>query len=76
MPDAASVLIGPDEMALTRMFFDAEIGGEIAHRGLQRGLGDAHDVVMRHPLLGAVIGQRQQRRRRSASASRRAARSR
>ena len=61
MPEAASVLIGPAEMALTRMFLHAEIGREIAHRGFQRGLGDAHDVVMRHPLLGAVIGQRQHR---------------
>ena len=37
----------------------AEIGGEIAHRRFKRGLGDAHHVVMRHPFLGAVIGQRQ-----------------
>ncbi len=57
---AASVLIGPAEMALTRMFLLAEIGGEIAHRRLERGLGDAHDVVVRHPLLGAVIGEREQ----------------
>ena len=40
---------------------DAEIGGEIAHGRFERRLGDAHDVVMRHPLLGAVIGQRQHR---------------
>ena len=39
----------------------AEVGGEIAHARLQRRLGDAHDVVVRHPFLGAVIGQRQQR---------------
>ncbi len=37
----------------------AEIGGEILHARLQRSLRHAHDVVMRHPLLGAVIGQRQ-----------------
>jgi hypothetical protein len=29
------------------------------HAGFQRGLGDTHDVVMRHDLFGAVIGQRQ-----------------
>ena len=39
----------------------AEIGGEIAHRGFERRLGDAHHVVVRHPFLGAVIGEREQR---------------
>ena len=39
----------------------AEVGGEIAHGRLERGLGDAHHVVVRHPLLGAVIGEREQR---------------
>ena len=39
----------------------AEISGEIAHARFERGLGHAHHVVMRHHLLGAVIGQRQQR---------------
>ncbi len=52
----------------------AEVGGEIAHRRFQRRLGDAHDVVVRHPFLGAVIGERQQRAAVAASASRRAAR--
>ncbi len=39
----------------------AEVGGEVAHARLQRGLGDAHDVVMRYPLLRPVIGEREQR---------------
>ena len=39
----------------------AEIGREIAHARLQRRLRNAHHVVMRHPFLGAVIGQRQDR---------------
>ena len=39
----------------------AEIGGEIAHARLQRRLRHAHHVIMRHPFLGAVIGQRQDR---------------
>ncbi len=61
MPEAASVLIGPAEMALTRMFLRAEVDGQIVHAGFERRLGDAHDVVVRHHLLGAVIGQRQHR---------------
>ena len=60
MPDAASVLIGPAEIALTRMPVAAEIGREIAHARLERRLGDAHDVVVRHHPLGAVVGERQQ----------------
>src|SRR5262245_49085011 len=39
----------------------AEIGREIANRGLERRLGNAHDVVMRHPFLGAIIGQGEDR---------------
>ena len=61
MPEAASVLIGPAEMALTRMPVAAEIGGQVAHARLQRGLRHAHHVVVRHDLLGAVVGERQQR---------------
>ena len=61
MPEAASVLIGPEEMALTRIALAAEIDGEIAHARLERRLGDAHDVVMGHHLLGAVIGEGQDR---------------
>ena len=61
MPDAASVLIGPAEIALTRMCLLAEIGGQIAHRGFEGGLGNAHHIVMRHPFLGAVIGEGQHR---------------
>jgi len=39
----------------------AEVGGEIAHARLQRRLGHAHHVVVRHHLLGAVVGEREQR---------------
>ena len=49
-------------MAFTRMFCAAEIGRQVAHRRLQRRLGHAHDVVVRRPVLGAEIGQGQQRR--------------
>src|SRR5581483_7622584 len=34
----------------------AEIGGEIADGGFQRGLGHAHDVVARDDFFGAVVG--------------------
>ena len=61
MPEAASVLIGPAEMALTRMPLLAEVGGQIAHARLQRRLRHAHHVVVRHDLLGAVVGERQHR---------------
>ena len=54
MPRAASVLIGPAEMALTRMFLRAEIVGEVAHAGFERGFRDAHDVVFRYDFFRAV----------------------
>jgi hypothetical protein len=60
MPEAASVLIGPAEMALTGSLL-AEVDRQVAHARLERRLGDAHDVVVRHHLLGAVIGERQDR---------------
>ena len=60
MPAAARVLTGPAEMALTRMLVRAEVGREIAHAGLERGLGHAHHIVMRHDPLGAVIGEGEQ----------------
>ena len=34
----------------------AELGGDLADGGFQRGLGDSHDVVVLHHLLGAVVG--------------------
>lgn len=37
----------------------AEIRGEIAHAGFQRGLGGAHHVVIRHDFFRAVIRQRE-----------------
>src|SRR5262249_46799327 len=38
-----------------------QIGGEIANGRLERRFGDPHHVVMRHPFLGPVIGEREQR---------------
>ena len=55
MPDAASVLIGPAEIALTRMPFGPEIAREIPHRRLERRLGDAHHVVVREHALAAEV---------------------
>ncbi len=48
-------------MALTRMFFGTEIGREIAHRRVERGLGDAHHVVAGDRALTAEIGHRHDR---------------
>ncbi len=56
MPRAARVLTGPALMQLTRIFFGAKIVGQIAGAGFQRGLGHAHDVVVRHDFLRAVVG--------------------
>ncbi len=61
MPDAASVLIGPGRDGVDANAVLAEVGREIAHAGLQRRLGHAHHVVVRHHLLGAVVGEREQR---------------
>ena len=57
MPVAARVRMGPAEMALTRTPFSPSSSGEVAHRGLQGGLGHAHDVVVGHGALGAQVGQ-------------------
>ena len=59
MPAPASVRIGPDEMALTRMLLRTEVDREIAHRGFQRRLGRPHGVVVRHRAVAAVIGERE-----------------
>jgi hypothetical protein len=39
----------------------AKVSRQIAHRGLECGLGNTHDVIVRHPLFSAIIGQRQKR---------------
>ncbi len=49
--------MGPAEMALTRMFFAAEGGGEVADGGFEGGFGDAHHVVIREDFGGAVVGE-------------------
>ena len=59
---AASVLIGPADSALTRMPLRPRSAARISARSPQaRPLATAHDIVVRHDLLGAVIGQRQNR---------------
>src|SRR5260363_71261 len=60
MPLAASVLIGPAEIPLTRMP-RAKRCRQIAHARLKRGFGQAHRIVVRDHLLSAQIAQRQQR---------------
>ena len=75
MPEAASVLTGPAEIALTRIALAAEVDGQIAHRRLERRLGHAHDVVVRRHLLGTDIGQGQQAAAVGISGSARRARS-
>ena len=40
--------------------FRAEADRQVAHRRLQAGLGQAHDVVVGHGALGTQVGQRQQ----------------
>jgi hypothetical protein len=39
-------------------FFWAEIVGEITSAGFQGSFGYAHDVVVRHDFLSAVVGHR------------------
>jgi len=49
-------LIGTAEIAFADGIL-AQILGQIFDRGFECGLGDAHDVVMWHDLLGAVVGE-------------------
>ena len=54
---------GPDRAGADRVHPDAlpaQIGGQVAHRGLQRRLRHAHHVVVRGPAFGADIGEGQQ----------------
>ena len=39
----------------------AEVGGEVADRGFETGFGYAHDVVVGKDLLGAVVGESENR---------------
>ena len=48
MPEAASVLIGPAEMPLTRTPRAPRLLRQEAHARFQRGLGQAHRVVVGH----------------------------
>ena len=60
MPDAASVLHRAGRDRVDADALAAEVDRQIAHRRLERRLGDAHDVVVRRHLLGADVGQGQQ----------------
>ena len=58
----------PDRAGADRVDPDpvrAEVGGEVADGRLERRLRDAHHVVVRDDLLGAVVGQRHDRRTRA-----------
>ncbi len=52
---------GPAEIAFTRDVLLAQIPGEVANGGVERGLGDAHDVVVRHRALATEVGHREDR---------------
>src|SRR6478735_3608701 len=60
IPDAACVASGPGEIACTRMPFGPS-SAHLADRALKRCLGHAHDVVVLHHHLAAIIGHREER---------------
>ena len=61
MPAAASVLIGPAEIALTRVSARAEVGRQEAHVRLEARLGESHHVVARDRAHRAEVGEREER---------------
>src|SRR6516165_6362855 len=61
IPEAARVASGPGEMACTRMPFGPSSAAIKADRAFERRLGDAHDVVVLHDHLAAVIRHREER---------------
>src|SRR4029077_7013333 len=75
IPDAARVASGPGEIACTRMPFGPRpaarratanalrpgLGRDVAHGCLQGGLRYAHDIVILHHHLAAVVGHREKR---------------
>ena len=67
MPEAASVLIGPAEMPLTRTPRAPRLCRQVAHAGFQRGLGQAHGVVVGHHALRPGRSASAARRRRAAA---------
>jgi hypothetical protein len=48
---------GPCGNGVDADFLRAELGGEVADFGLERGFGDAHDVVIFYDARGAEIGE-------------------
>src|SRR5690606_11990199 len=56
-PGGGERLDRPGRYGVDADLLAAEVDGEIAHRRLERRLGHAHDVVVRHDPLGAVIGE-------------------
>ena len=57
MPDAASVLIGPAEMPLTRHALRPEAGREVSHRRFERCLRESHRVVVGNAAHRPQVGQ-------------------
>src|SRR5881392_3721796 len=61
IPDAARVASGPGEMACHADALGSKLRCNITHRALKRRFGNAHDVVVLHDHLAAVIGYRKER---------------
>ena len=61
MPEAARVASGPGRNRVYADAFRSKLGGEVANGALERGLGYAHDVVVLHDHLAAVVGHREER---------------
>ena len=61
MPLAASVRTGPGRDRVHAHAARAELVGEVAHAGLERGLGDGHHVVPREHPLARHVGERDHR---------------
>ena len=61
MPAAASVLMGPAEMQLTRIPDGPQVGGHETDIGLEAGLGGTHDVVVGQRAHGCQVADGQQR---------------
>ena len=58
---AASVRTGPAEIGVDADVLLAEIPGEVLDRRVERRLGNAHDVVVRHGALAAEVRHRDDR---------------
>ena len=61
MPEAARVASGARRDRVYADAFGSKLGGKVAHGALERGLGNAHNVVVLHDHLAAVISHRKER---------------